>query len=310
VRIRRLSSILVAAILAVTSLGLLGAGAASAAPAGHGAGTWVCSGTPKSPGVLAGSHSSVVVIGTCVVNAGPASVQGNLVVTRDSTLLAAFARNDTTHHGKSRLAVGGNLVVRAGGTLLLGCEAAHFACLDDPHQKHPTLSSASAVGGNLIGTGALGIVVHNSAIGGSVLQNGGGPGLTCTPTGVFAQFKSPVYSDYEDNWIGGSLAVAGLRSCWLGSLRNHVHGSVLMLGNRLADPDAMEVVSNVVRGNMACFRNHPAVQFGDSRGVSNVVGHFAFGQCGFRVLKPNPAPTKTTPAGPLEHISIPARAVR
>jgi hypothetical protein len=286
---------LIALVLTVGTFGLLGAGAASAAPAGHHGGAFTCSGTPKSPGVLAGRHSSVVVRGTCVVNSGPASVRRDVVVTPGSVLLAAYGRH------ASNLTVGGNLVVRFGSTLILGCEAAHFACIDDPHQKHPTLNSSSSVGGSLIALRALGVVVHSSSIGGSVVERGGGGGLSCTPAGVFRQFKSPVYSDYEDNWIGRSLVITHLRSCWLGALRNHVH-SVLVKGNRMADPDANEVLSNLVSGSIACFRNVPAIQFGDSHGVSNRVGGFAFGQCGFRVLKPNPAPH-----GPLMHISVRAR---
>jgi hypothetical protein len=298
---------LAASMAAVTTVGLLaGAGAASAAPATHARSLFVCSGTGRSPGVLAGGrYGNVVVRGTCVVNAGRASVRGGVVVTPGSVLLAAYALNDSTNSGTSSLHVGGNLVVRPGATLVLGCEGEHFACLDDPHPKHPRLDSSSSVGGNLLAIGALGVVVHNSAIFGSVGQAGGGGGRSCAPAGVFRQFKTPVYSDYEDNFIGGSLAVTHVRSCWFGALRNHVRGSVAVLANKMADPDAMEVNTNLIRGSMACFRNHPAVQFGDSHGKPNRVGGSAAGQCGFGVLKPNQAPTKTTPAGPLEHISVP-----
>ena len=80
---------LIAIVLTVGTLGLLGAGAASAAPAGGGGGPFTCSGTPRSPGVLAGRFSSVVVVGTCVVNAGPASVRGNVIVTPGSRTLAS-----------------------------------------------------------------------------------------------------------------------------------------------------------------------------------------------------------------------------
>jgi len=293
---------LIAIVLTVGTLGLLGTGTASAAPARHG-GAFVCSGTPKSPGVLAGHHSRVIVVGTCAVNAGPAQVRGNVVVTAGSVLLAAFALNDTTNRGSSRLAVGGNLVVGLRGTLIMGCSAAHFACIDDPNQKNPTLNSSSFVRGSLISVGALGVVVHSSAIGGSVLQRGGGGGVTCTPAGVFKQFNSPVYSDYEDNFVRGNMAILGLHSCWLGALRNHVRHSFLAVGNKMADPDASELNSNFIRGSMACFRNRPAVQFGDAAmATPNRVGRFAIGQCGFRVLKPNPAPN-----GPLTPISVPAR---
>ena len=143
------------------------------------------------------------------------------------------------------------------------------------------------------------MVVHLSTIGGSVQQIGGGGGRTCTPSGIFAQFKSPVYSDYEDSSIGAGLLVANLRSCWFGAPRNHVSGSVLVAGNKLADPDAMEVVSNHVPAATTCLGNSPAVQFGDSHGTPNLVRGTAAGQCGFGVRKPNPAPN-----GPLQHISV------
>jgi hypothetical protein len=306
VRTRRLLSGLVAPLLVLGGAGLLaGTGAVSAAAAGIP--RFTCSGTIKSPGVLAGTYSDVVVRGLCEVNAGAANVQRDLVITPGGALLAAFARNDRTHHGDSNLTVGGSLTVLRGGTLIMGCEAAHFACIDDPNQKDPTLASTSAVTGNLIAKNALGVVVHASSIGGSVIQVGGGGGRNCASTGIFAAFKSPVYSDYEDNSIGGTLAIEGLRSCWLGALRDDIRTGAIVRGNKMADPDAMEVVSNTVRGILQCFRNSPAVQYGDSGGTPNVVRGQAAGQCGFDVLKPNPAPTKTTPAGPLTPISVQAR---
>jgi hypothetical protein len=306
VRNRRLLSTLLASFLVLATTGLLtGAGIASAAAAG--APRFTCSGSVKQPGVLAGTYSDVVVRGLCVVNSGAAHVQRDLVVTPGSALLAAYARDRTTRGGSSNLTVGGNLTVLRGGTLILGCEAAHFACIDDPNQKNPTLDSSSSVGGDLIAHHALGIVVHASTIGGNVVERGGGGGVSCTSTGIFAAFKSPVYSDYEDNWVGGNLTVAGLRSCWFGALRNNLRGNALVAANKLADPDAMEVVSNNVRRNLSCVRNSPAVQYGDSVGTPNVVRRWATGQCGFTVLQPNPAPTKTTPAGPLTPISVRAR---
>ena len=141
--------------------------------------------------------------------------------------------------------------------------------------------------------------MHASTIGANVVERGGGGGVSCTPKGIFAAFKSPVYSDYEDNWVGGNLTVTGLRSCWFGALRNSLRNSALVAGNTMADPDAMEVVSNTVRRSLSCFGNSPAVQYGDSVGTPNVVRRWATGECGFNVFQPNPAPTKTTPAGPL-----------
>jgi hypothetical protein len=274
-----------------------GTGIASAASTWHRG--WTCSGTLSEPGVLAGRHGNVVVTGVCEVSAGRADVRGNLTVTRGAALLAAFARNDRRHRGTSGLTVAGNLTVLAGGSLILGCEAPEFPCLDDPSQKHPTLSSAGLVGGNLVAVGSLGVLVHHSTIGGNVVQSGGGGGRTCLPKGVFALLKSPVYSDYEDSQIGGNLSVSGLWSCWFGALRNAVHGNLAVFTNRMADPDANEVLSNLVHGNIDCAHNSPAVQYGDSQGTPNRVTGSAGGQCGFGTYQPDPAPH-----GPQEPISV------
>jgi len=46
-----------------------------------------------------------------------------------------------------------------------------------------------------------------------------------------------------------------------------------------ADPDAMEVVSNVIFGDLSCFGNSPPPQVGDSGGRPNVVFGRKLGQC-------------------------------
>ena len=126
---------------------------------------------------------------------------------------------------------------------------------------------------------------------------------------------SPVYSDYEDDIVGGNISVTGLGSCWLGLLRDQVGGSLTMSNNVMADPDANEVLTNHVGGNVICQGNNPPNQYGDSAGTANVVTGFAVGQCSFATLAPNPAPepaspgpppTPAIPAGPLTPISIPS----
>jgi hypothetical protein len=295
-----------------------GQAVASAAPGARASGsatTYTCSGTAKAPGTLTGTHSSVVVRGVCEVNAGPARVLHNLVIEPGGTLLAVFGLNDHTGHGHSSLAVGGNLTVERGATLLMGCDrlyddafgqrSANFPCVDDPNQNKPTLSSHDTVGGSLIAHDPLGVVVHNSSIHGNVVETGGGGGVNCTPTGVFAQFKVPVYSDYEHMSIGGSVRVTGMRSCWFGAIYLTVHGSVTVSGNTMADPDAMEVVTNTVDRDFTCRSNKPAIQFGDSDGTPNKVGGQANGQCGFKVVLPSPAPEAHLKAKVMHlHISV------
>lgn len=223
------------------------AGAASDAP--H-----VCSGSLSSPGVLAGSFGSVSVQGLCVVNAGPATVTRNVVITPGSALVAAFGRNDHTGTGHSPLSVGGDLLVQPGGTLLLGCNPQQFACLDDS-SSHPTLTETGHVGGSLVADHALGLIVHSSSIGADLDQTGGGGGFNCTPSGIFQAFNSPVYSAYETTSIGGNAKVIGLHTCWLGFANDQIAGNVRLINDQLADPDGPEILANNIQGNLVCLRN-------------------------------------------------------
>ena len=273
------------AILAAagTLLGMVAFGPASAAVAAPAWRTHVCHGTPRHPGELIGVNLNVIVRGLCLVRRGPVAVSGKVIVTRGSSLIAAYARHNT------HMNVAGSIIVHKGGTLILGCNPHSFPCSDDPRPKHPSLTSSDRVGGSIIGLAALGIVVHNDWVGHSIAQSGGGGGLTCKPHGVFALHHSPVYSAYEDNRVGGGMFIKGLRTCWLGVIRNWTGDSVHVVKNKAADRDAMEVVSNHVHGNLVCWRNSPKVQFGDSRGMPNRVGKRAVLECSFRRILPNPA---------------------
>jgi hypothetical protein len=244
-------------LLCTVSAGGLAVAFASASPstvAAAGPATHICSGTPTSPGVLAGTYEAVRVVGACEVNAGPARVEGNLTVAPGAVLVAAFGLNDTTGTGHSHLSVGGNLRVEPGATLVLGCDPQSFSCIDD-NQSNPTLFSAGDVDGSLIAEQPLGVLVHNTRVGGSVAQHGGGGGFNCTPAGIFTLFNSPVYSAYEDSWIHGSVSVTGLSSCWMGLARLHVGGNVRVINDQLADPDGPEILSNHISGNLSCFHN-------------------------------------------------------
>ena len=216
-----------------------------------------CTGTPEMPGSLAGFYrGDVTVEGVCVVNAGHAVVRGDLTVTPGSTLLAAFGLNDQTGSGSSTLTVVGDVRVKSGSTLLMGCEPEYFPCVDDPHPEPGTLSSRDHVFGNLIGQEALGIIVHDSVIGGNVKQTGGGGGVTCAPSGAFATIiKSPVFSDYEDNKVYGNINVTGLQSCWMGFGRDNVDGNLRVINDQLAEPNAIEIIANEIEGNLVCREN-------------------------------------------------------
>jgi hypothetical protein len=237
---------LVAGILAASA-----SGAAAARPSS-------CSGTFESPGTLAGTYTSNVTIeGACLVNAGPAVIEGNLTVSPGAVLLATFAE-------PSGLTVQGNLQVQRGAAVIVGCEPSPDApCLDNE-----TVGSKSSISGNLSEQQPLGVVVHNSAIGGNVQETGGGGGFTCAnlgPTvGGFHVFGGaafggfPVYSDYSDTTVHGNLGVIGLNSCYLGVIREQVGGNVDLIHNQLADPDAIEVLSNQIAGNLLCEKNSMA----------------------------------------------------
>src|SRR5579862_354302 len=123
----------------------------AAAKSDHSHGAQTCSGTFASPGVLSGTYSgNVLVTGVCLVNAGPAVINGNLSIEGSGAAVAAvFALNDHTGTGTSSLTVNGNVEVRDGATFFLGCIPRSFACLDDPNQNSPTLSSAGVITGNL-----------------------------------------------------------------------------------------------------------------------------------------------------------------
>jgi hypothetical protein len=254
VHARAFSCLVLAGGLAIGGVAV--ASGASAATTGHHHSAYVCSGTFDAPGVLTGFHKSdVIVKGVCAVNAGRAFVRGDLTIRPGAALLAAFALNDQTGKGSSSLAVAGDLRVGSGGAAVLGCLASSFPCLDDPNPDAPTLASHPRVFGDLTSSQPLGVIVHNASIYGDVTHRGGGGGLSCDPTGIFAQFGSPAYTDYEDSTIGGHVRVTGVQSCWMGVIRDHVGGSVVLRNNQLADPDAIEVLSNHIRGDLVCRGN-------------------------------------------------------
>lgn len=299
----KVSRFAVGSALAVSGL-VLGTGSASAHAT---AAPDSCTGTLSAPGLLAGAYPGDVTIhGVCQANGGAAKVGGNLILSPGSALNATFALNDVTHSGRSSLKVGGDIRVMKNAVLAMGCLPLHSPCSDDPHAATGgTLTGDNHVAGNVVGSEALGILVHASEIGGDARQHGGGGGqsaMTCAvPTsGVFSQIGSPVFSDYEDTRVGGNLGVSRLQTCWFGAIRDHVAGNVAVKDNTFGDPDADEVHSNTIDGNITCHGNTPAVQYGDAtNGVPNKVAGTAEGECGFNVLLPNPVP-----AGPLTPISV------
>lgn len=203
--------------------------------------------------------------------------------------------------GTSSLTVRGDVTVGNGAVLAMGCEPNFSPCSDDPNAATGgTLTGQNHVFGDVRGSQALAVIVHSNTIREDVRRGGGG-GVTCAvpATGIFHVLQSPVFSDFEDNTIGGDLTITGLQTCWLGALRDHVRENVVDVNNTMADPDADEIPANLVGGSIACFDNSPAVQYGDSASSPNLVEGHAFGECAFNVRQPNPSPS-----GPLEPISV------
>ena len=296
---------------------VLMASAASAAPANGGA--YVCTGGNIAPG----TYKSIIVTGICYMPVGTIIVRHNLTVAPGALLDAVTPGDPPGKHPvvPATVLIGGNIFVGKGAVLALGCSP-NIAC------SNPPGISFDRVGGNITALGALAVVIQSAAIGGNVTVLGGGGGAAggansggCFNTAKFPipapwskdaalsnpKTGSPQYTDVEDSVIGGNLTVAGLQTCWLGSLRDQVGGSVTFTSNVTSDPDGMEIVNNLVSGNMTCLSNDPAVQFGDGGAAPNLVSGSASGECAFTALKPNPAPSPgppPVPAGPLEHISV------
>jgi hypothetical protein len=284
------------------------ASAASAAPAG---GAYTCTGGNIAPG----TYTSILVTGVCYMPAGTIVVSGNLTVA-PKALLDAVSPGDPPSHPvvPATVLIGGNVVVGKGAVLVLGCSP-NISCSSPPG------ISFDRIGGNLTATGALGVVVHSATIAGSASVLGGGGGAAGGPgsgkcftvpipapwsedTTLINDGSAPQFTDFEDNSIGGSLTVAGMRTCWLGSFRNLVGGSITFTNDATSDPDGMEIDNNLVHGNLTCLSNDPAVQFGDSGAAPNLVGGLASGQCGFDVVLPNPAPEAMQGPGIPEHIAV------
>lgn len=251
---------------ATVSLVLLGTGTVNAASST----AQTCSGTLSAPGFIApGTYSSITVVGFCLgPPTGNVIVKGDVTVTKGAALAANYpAFTTTSPEGDANWLVKGSIAVGNGGTLLFGCEPA-VGCVN---------TTFNTVKGSVDAHGALGVILHSSVIGGNVTYDGGGGGVNCTPG--FGPFAFGVYSDVEDDVIGGNLHVSGLRSCWFGEFRTTVMGNDSVTGNRFADPDATEVASNQVFGSLSCVNNVPDAQFGDAMQPPNVVIGAIQGEC-------------------------------
>jgi hypothetical protein len=207
--------------------------------------------------VPSGTYSTLTVTGTCFVD-GDVYVNGDVTVTSNAALI---------QEDYSYLWVGGSIGAGSGAVLELGCE--DFTC-------------SAYIAHDLVASGANAVIVHDSYIGGSANQTGGGGGTQCPVFEAGIQpaiADGPGFSTYSDTTIRGNLTITGVRTCWMGLTRIWVGGSVTYTGNVTGDPDGNEIVSNYIKRNLACVGNRPAPQVGDSGGSLNQVNGIASGQC-------------------------------
>jgi hypothetical protein len=314
--IRRMALGAAAALLGLALIPVLTASAASAAPlGGGGGGFYTCSGGNIPPG----TYGSIRITGVCFAPAGTIIVRGNLTIASNA-LLDAVTPGDPSAKPvvPATVLIGGNVTVGKNGVLALGCSP-NISC------GNPPGISFDRVRGNLTAINSEAVVVHSATIGGNVTVLGGGGGAAGGANSG-ACFTSPIpkpwseapglvaggpqYTDFEDSFVGGNLTVAGQQTCWLGSFRNQVGGSLLYADNVTSDPDGMEIANNLMGGSMTCLNNDPAVQWGDSAAAPNLVGGRGIGECGFNVVLPNPAPEAGEGPGTPEHISVSTRSLK
>jgi hypothetical protein len=219
-------------LVALAAAMLITAGAASAAA------PYTCSGSFDNPGVLSGTYSTNVFVSGACVTGGPTTVTGNVFLQPGAVLIA------------DEFTATGNVLVGSGATLVGGPTE------EGGDESGPPPPESFHVGGNLIATQPLGVVLHGSDIAGNVVETGGGGGFNCDPSGVFTLFDSPVFSVIgEGSHVGGNVTITGLTSCWLGLTHSRFDGSINVLNNQLADPDAIEILDNDIAGNIVCEQN-------------------------------------------------------
>ena len=205
-----------------------------------------CSGGPTAPGtpIAPGTYESITVTGTCFIPSGTVRVRRDASVKPGAVFSANFPPGPGLE-GDATLLVGGDLTVGRGAMVFLGCSPA-VGCAN---------TTSDRISGDVRADQPLGLLFHSNSIGGDISLRGGGGGVTCDPSGFFAQIGSPVYSAFEDNTIGGDVSIANYDSCWLGFIRNRSHGDVSIVNNQLADPDAIEINANTIAGDLNCRGN-------------------------------------------------------
>jgi hypothetical protein len=165
------------------------------------------------------------------------------------------------------LKVHGDVHVKSGAVFGLGCSAIDGGCTPPDND----------IDGELAADHPLALLIYSTDIGGHFALHGGAGAVNCDPSPALG--GAPVFSAIEDNLIKGEVSISGYQGCWFGFIRNTVRNDVKINNNTFADPDATEVVSNRVFGDLICHQNSPAAQIGDSSGSKNTVTGEKVGQC-------------------------------
>lgn len=214
--------------------------------------------TCRGGNIRTGVYASLRVTGTCTVPTGAT------VRVRGDVLVAPRAILDTLT--QSSFNVGGDLFVRRHAVVGLGCnDEVGCASSTDDH-----------IGGSLRAWRAAAVVIEQETIGGDVWIRHGGGSMDCSSTALMG---GPYFATIHDSVIGGNVVFRYVHSCWFGLIRSQIGGNVRISHNRMGDPDAMEIVTNEIAGNLVCLDNVPHAQVGDSGGAPNVVGGAKVGEC-------------------------------
>jgi hypothetical protein len=218
--------------------------------------------TTCSAGAVApGSYVRLTINGNCSMPGSKVVVLTDLIIANDASFNAV---------SQAQFVVKGNVTVGRGAVLGLGCGPASTPMCSTP--------SADRIAGNVTATNPLAVIVHSTTIFGTVTITGGGGGLTCAKIPLLGTM-SPAFTTFEDNTLSGGLSVDSMRSCWFGVIRNMAGSNVNITNNTFFNPDANEVVSNTIFGNLNCFNNSPHAQIGDSMGGPNTVTSHKRGEC-------------------------------
>lgn len=201
-----------------------------------------------------------------IADAATVSVTGRVVMGNRSRLNAITA---------STVTIRGNVLLARGATLGLGCSFA----LTQPPDRLCKAVSHDVVMGSILAWNSRSLLLDNVLVRGDVVSIGGGQAITGPNAAKCIQSPTALNFVFKDNVVFGRVLVVGWQGCWIGFIRNVQHGDMIIAGNRSADPDSTEVVSNRIWGTLACFANTPAAQVGDSGGKKNIVYGLKLGEC-------------------------------